>query len=296
MTYFGELIINGVSLGFIYALISLGFVVIFKATEVINFAQGSMLLLGAYVVARLHDNLGFVPAVVIGILVGAAGALIIERLFVSQARYADPTALAILTIGVDIVLSTELTRRIGQSVLSFGDPWGNHTVDIGPFTVPQARIAAMVVSVVLVGAFFLAFKYSGWGVATRATAEDAEAAALMGIRRGRVSMVSWIVAGALATVAGVFLGTSPSPGLTNTSNLTALNAFPAAVVGGLDSTGGAVAGGLLIGVVQSLAAGYNDHLSFLGSPLGDVAAYVVMLVVLLWRPSGLFGTKELARV
>lgn len=296
MTYFGELIINGISLGFIYTLISLGFVVIFKATEVVNFAQGSMLLLGAYVVARVHDSVGFVPAVLIGIAAGALGALIIERVFVAQARRADATALAILTIGIDIVLATELTRRIGQDVLSFGDPWGNTTVDLGPFTVPQARVAAMAVSIVLVGAFFAAFKYSNWGVATRATAEDSEAAALMGIRRGRVSLVAWIVAGALATVAGVFLGTSPSPGLNNTSNLTALNAFPAAVVGGLDSTGGAVAGGLLIGVVQSLAAGYNDQLSFLGAPLGDVAAYGVMLIVLLWRPSGLFGTKELARV
>ncbi|MDQ6849934.1 MAG: branched-chain amino acid ABC transporter permease [Actinomycetota bacterium] len=296
MTYFGELIINGISLGFIYTLISLGFVVIFKATEVVNFAQGSMLLLGAYVVARVHDSVGFVPAVLIGIAAGALGALIIERVFVAQARRADATALAILTIGIDIVLATELTRRIGQDVLSFGDPWGNNTVDLGPFTVPQARVAAMAVSIVLVGAFFAAFKYSNWGVATRATAEDSEAAALMGIRRGRVSLVAWIVAGALATVAGVFLGTSPSPGLNNTSNLTALNAFPAAVVGGLDSTGGAVAGGLLIGVVQSLAAGYNDQLSFLGAPLGDVAAYGVMLIVLLWRPSGLFGTKELARV
>jgi branched-chain amino acid transport system permease protein len=296
VTYFGELIINGLSLGFIYTLISLGFVVIFKATEVINFAQGSMLLLGAYLVARLHDSIGCVPAVLVGIAAGAVGALVIERLFIHQARHADPTALAILTIGVDIVLATELTRRIGQDVLSFGDPWGNDTVDLGPFTVPQARVAAMAVSVVIVAAFFVAFKYSGWGVATRATAEDPEAAALMGIRRGRVSLVSWVIAGALATVAGVFLGTSPSPGLTNTSNLTALNAFPAAVVGGLDSTGGAVAGGLLIGVVQSLTAGYNDHLSFLGSPLGDVSAYVVMLIVLLVRPSGLFGTRELARV
>lgn len=296
MTYFGELIINGLSLGFIYTLISLGFVVIFKATEVINFAQGSMLLLGAYIVARTHDSLGFTLAVILGIAVGALGAVIIERVFISQARHADPTALAILTIGMDIVLATELSRRIGQNVLSFGDPWRNDTVDIGPFTVPQARVAAMVVSVVLVGAFFLAFKYSSWGVATRATAEDHEAAALMGIRRGRVSLVSWLVAGALAAVAGVFLGTSPSPGLTNTSNLTALNAFPAAVVGGLDSTGGAVAGGLLIGVVQSLTGGYNEHLSFLGSPLSDVASYGVMLIVLLWRPSGLFGTRELARV
>lgn len=296
MTYFGELIINGISLGFIYALIALGFVVIFKATEVINFAQGSMLLLGAYVVARTTGSVGFWPALAIGVASGALGALILERVFIRSARHADATALAILTIGLDVILATELTRRIGQRVLSFGDPWGNDTVALGPFNVPQARVAAMLVSVLLVIAFFLAFKYTAWGVATRATAEDPEAAALMGIRAAKVSLVAWIVAGALATVAGVFLGTSPSPGLNNHSNLTALAAFPAAVVGGLDSTEGAVAGGLLIGVVTSLAAGYNSDLSFLGAPLGDVAAYVVMLVVLLWRPSGLFGTREMARV
>jgi branched-chain amino acid transport system permease protein len=296
VTYFGELLINGISLGFIYGLIALGFVVIYKSTEVVNFAQGSVLLFGAYIVARTHERLGFTLAVVVGTLAGALCALLIEFLFIRRARHADPIALAILTIGVDIALATDLTRRIGQQVLSFNDPWGNSKIDIGPFTVPQARIAAMVVSVVLVALFFTAFKYTTWGVATRATAEDPEAAALMGIRRGRVSTVSWLVAGALATVAGVFLGTSPSPGLNNTSNLTALNAFPAAVVGGLDSTEGAIVGGLLIGIVQSLAAGYNDKLSFLGSPLGDVAAYGVMLIVLLWRPSGLFGTKEVARV
>jgi branched-chain amino acid transport system permease protein len=296
MTYFGTLVINGISLGFIYGLIALGFVVIYKATEVVNFAQGSMLLLGAYVVARTHSDLGFVGAVLVGTAVGALGALIIEFGLIRRPRHADPIALAILTIGLDIALSTELTRRIGQDVLSVGDPWGNAKVDIGPFNVPQARMAAMAVSVGLVALFFLAFKYTNWGVATRATAEDQEAAALMGIRRGRVSMMSWIVAGALATVAGVFLGTSPSPGLNNTSNLTALNAFPAAVVGGLDSTGGAIAGGLLIGVVQSLTAGYNNDLSFLGSPLGDVSAYAVMLIVLLIRPSGLFGTREVVRV
>jgi branched-chain amino acid transport system permease protein len=296
VTYFGELVINGISLGFIYGLIALGFVVIFKATEVVNFAQGSMLLLGAYIVARTHGALGFTLALIVGAAAGALGAFLIEFLLVRRPRHADPTALAILTIGVDIALSTDLTRRIGQRVLSFDDPWGNGTIDLGPFTVPQARVAAMLVSIALVVLFFAAFKYTTWGVATRATAEDHEAAALMGISRSRVSVVSWLVAGALATVAGVFLGTSPSPGLNNTSNLTALNAFPAAVVGGLDSTEGAVVGGLLIGVVQSLAAGYNDKLSFLGSPLGDVASYGVMLIVLLWRPSGIFGTREVARV
>ena len=296
MTYFGELVINGISLGFIYGLIALGFVVIYKATEVINFAQGSMLLLGAYIVAKLHSHLGFTLALIVGAAAGALGALILEFALVRRPRHADPTALAILTIGVDIALSSDLTRRIGQQVLSFDDPWGNASVHLGPLTVPQARIAAMIVSIVLVALFFVAFKYSTWGVATRATAEDHEASALMGIRRGRVSAVSWIVAGALATVAGVFLGTAPSPGLNNTSNLTALNAFPAAVVGGLDSTEGAVVGGLIIGVVQSLASGYNDNLHWLGSPLENVSAYAVMLVVLLVRPSGLFGTREVARV
>jgi branched-chain amino acid transport system permease protein len=296
MNYFAELVVNGISLGFIYALIALGFVVIFKATEVINFAQGSMLLLGAYAVAELAGRIGFVPAVLAGAAIGALGALVIERLLINRSRRADATALTILTIGVDIVLATELTRRIGQKVLSFDDPWGNDTVDLGPFDLPEARIAAMLVSVVLVSLFFAAFKYTSWGVATRATAEDTEAAALMGIRRWRVAMMAWLVAGALATVAGVFLGTAPSPGLNNTSNLTALAAFPAAVVGGLDSTGGAVVGGVVIGIVTSLVSGYNNELMFLGSPLGNVGPYVVMLLVLLWRPSGLFGTKELARV
>lgn len=295
MTYFAELVVDGVSMGTNYALITLGFVMIYKATDVFNFAIGSMMLLGAYFVARLHASLGFVPAVLIGVVIGGIGAVVIERV-ISRAHRADATSLGILTLGVDILLSTELNRRIGQNVLSVGDPWGDHSISVGPITVPTARVAAMAVSLLIVGAFFLIFKYSEWGVAIRAAAEDGEAAELMGIRRSRVSMMAWLVAGGLTAVAGVFLGTAPSPGVTSGSNLSAFNAIPAAVVGGLDSTGGAVAGGVIIGVVQSLAAGYNAQLSFLGAPLGDVAAYVVMLIVLLCRPSGLFGTKEAARV
>lgn len=295
MTYFLELVINGISLGTNYALITLGFVMIYKATDVFNFATGSMMLLGAYAVARLHGSLGFVPAVIVGAMIGGAGAVVIERI-ISRAKRADRTSLGILTLGVDVLLATELTRRIGQQILSFGDPWGDHNLSFGPVTVPTARIAALVASLLIVLAFFLVFKFSEWGIAIRAAAEDEEAAELMGIRRSRVSVSAWVIAGVLATVAGVFLGTAPSPGLTNGSNLSAFNAIPAGVVGGLDSTGGAIVGGVIIGVVQSLAAGYNSQLSFLGQPLGDVSAYVVMLLVLLWRPSGLFGTRELARV
>jgi branched-chain amino acid transport system permease protein len=296
MTYFVELIINGVSIGLIYALIAIGFTVIFKATEVLTFAQGSTLLLGAYVVVRAQDALGFFPAALLGIAVAALLSAAIEVLLVRRAATQEHISLAILTLGVDIALASELSRRIGSDVLSFADPWGNKTVEIGSFVLPQARVAALVVCGTIAATFFLVLKYSSWGIAVRASAEDREAAALMGINRRRVAGISWALAGGLAAVAGIFMGTAPSPGLTNTSNVTALNAFPAAIIGGLDSPGGAVAGGLIVGIVQSLSAGYNDEVAFLGSQLFEVSAFAVMILVLLWRPSGLYGTRELTRV
>ena len=148
----------------------------------------------------------------------------------------------------------------------------------------------------LIAVFFAAFKYSSWGVAMRASAEDGETAALMGIRLGRVSALAWIVAGALAAVAALFLVGAPTPGVSPAAYTVSLRAFPAAILGGLDSTGGALVGGLLIGLAESFAAGYQDQLLFLGRGFGDVVPYVVMIVVLLVRPSGLFGTKELTRV
>ena len=158
------------------------------------------------------------------------------------------------------------------------------------------RAIAILVAGVLIALFFLAFKYSNWGVAMRASAEDGEAAALMGIRQGRVSAVAWTVAGALAAVAAVFLVGPPTPGVSPAVYTVALAAFPAAILGGLDSTGGALVGGLLIGLAESLAAGYQDQLLFLGRGFSAVVPYIVMIVVLLVRPSGLFGTRELTRV
>jgi branched-chain amino acid transport system permease protein len=118
----------------------------------------------------------------------------------------------------------------------------------------------------------------------------------MGIRLGRVSAFAWAVAGALAGVAALFLVGSPTPGVSPSAYTVALRAFPAAILGGLDSTGGALVGGLLIGLAESFAAGYQDQLLFLGRGFGDVVPYIVMIAVLLVRPSGLFGTRELTRV
>lgn len=294
MIRFVELVLNGVSLGSIYALIALGFVIVFKATEVVNFAQGSLLVLGGYITTRAHEHMPFLAALLVGVAATAFTALVIERLFVRNARGADVNALAILTIGIDILLITELTRRFGTGVLTIGDPWGNKLVHFGALSVPQARLAAITVAVVLLATFFAAFKYSSWGVAMRAGAEDNEAAALMGIRRGRVTATAWLIAGALAAVAVVFLTAFPSPGLDTGAREIAFRAFPAAILGGLDSTAGAVVGGLAIGLAEAMTAGYS--VTLLGGSLSDVIPYLVMLVILLVRPSGLFGTRELVRV
>ncbi len=296
MTQFLSLLLNGLSLGAIYALIALGFAVIFKASEVVSFMHGSLLLLGAYTIAKLSDSIGFWPGLVVGIVATSAIALLVERLLINRLRGAPVISLAILTIGVDILLVTELTRRIGSDILNVGQPWGGNFVRFGDVGITENRLIAIGVAAVLIAVFFAVFKFSDWGVAMRAAAEDGETAALMGIRRGRVSAVAWIVAGALAAVAGLFLVGSPTPGVQPGLQAVALRAFPAAILGGLDSTGGALVGGLVIGLAESFTAGYQDHLLFLGRGFGDVMPYVVMILVLLVRPSGLFGTKELTRV
>jgi branched-chain amino acid transport system permease protein len=144
--------------------------------------------------------------------------------------------------------------------------------------------------------FWAAFRYSDWGVAMRSAADDPETAALMGIRLRRVALVAWGVAGALAAVGGAFFTSFPAAGVSNATGLLALTAIPAAVLGGLDSTAGAVVGGLLIGVVATFTAGYQDDIAFLGRGLSEVAPYIVLLAVLLWRPSGIFGTRGITRV
>jgi len=296
MNQFFELLISGISLGFVYALVALGFVIIFKSTRVVNFAQGSLVLLGAYLIAREHSTLGWGLAVVVGVVATAIVALIVQVLILRRLRGASQEILAIVTIGVNILLTTELTRRIGTSVLNIGDPWKDHVVHLGSLAIPTARVAAGIVAIVLLAAFGVMHRFTDWGVAMRSSADDAEAAALMGIRLRRVAAVTWAAAGGLAAVGGLFLTTFPTPGVDASVGLSALAAFPAAILGGLDSVLGAVVGGLVIGIVVSLTAGYQDNIAFLGRGLSDVAPYVVMVAVLLVRPAGLFGTRELTRV
>lgn len=293
-----QLLVGGVSLGAVYALLALGFVIVYKASGVVNFAHPALLMVGAYVTARLSaaGDVPFLVAVLVGVGGAAVVSLTIQMLLVSPVARRSVVAASILTIGVDVVIQTEITRRIGADILPMGDPWQNGVVTVGGLTIPQTRIVALVVGIALIAAFFGWFKLSTWGIAMRAVAEDPETAALMGVRRQRVSALAWCLAGLLAAVAGLFITVFPSPGLEPVTATIALRAFPAAIIGGLDSTNGAVVGGLVVGVAEVLTQGYASELSFLGLGFHTVMPYVVMVLVLLARPSGLFGTRELHRV
>ncbi|GAA1577660.1 branched-chain amino acid ABC transporter permease [Dactylosporangium maewongense] len=297
MTQFLQLLLAGLSQGAIYALLALGFVIVFKAGGVVNFAHPALVLIGAYLTVRLGaDGLPYPLAVltaIAGVLVAAA---VIQRFLVYRMAGRSVTAIAIMTIGVDVIIETDIVRRIGSDILPPHDPWQDKVLHLSELTIPQARLAALATSAVLITAFFLWFRFSDWGVAMRAAAEDAETAALMGVRRSRVELFAWLLAGALAAVAGAFITVFPSPGLQPASATIALRAFPAAVIGGLDSTSGAVAGGLIVGVAEVLTQGYASHLTVLGAGFHTVMPYAVMIAVLLARPAGLFGTREIHRV
>lgn len=296
MSYLLTLVINGLSIGAVYALIAIGFVIVFKSTNVLNFAHGSVLLAGMVVVAKLNPIVGFWVALIAGIAASAGIALLIEVLIMRRVRGADPGTLAILTIGIDVLLLTELTRQLGNEVLATGAPWGAAVMEGFGLRIPMGRVIAGVVAVVVITALGAAFKYTDWGIAMRASAADGEAASLMGIRLGRVGASAWVIAGALAAVAGLFLSSFPNAGVIPTVAVAALAAIPAWVIGGFDSVPGAVVGGLIVGLVSSITAGYEHQLTFLGRGLGEVMPYVVMILVLLFRPEGLFGHGEAHRV
>ena len=292
METFIQVIVNGLGKGAVYALLALGFVIIFKASGVLNFAHGSFVLLGGYVAVRTQEDLGFMVSAILGVLTAGLGALFIERVLVARRPLADPIALALLTIGVDVILTEEIIRRLGVEIPFLGRPYDGKPIHAGDITFFRTQLIALLVGAVLVTAFFLAFRFTGWGVAMRAQAENRESAAQMGIRRGRVTSTAWEIAGILAGVAVLFLATQDfsGSGLSRGTHAIALVAFPAAIIGGLDSTGGAIVGGAIVGLTEALSAQY---ISF---EFSKVAVYFVMLAVLIVRPSGLFGTVERSRV
>lgn len=290
-----SLLLAGLSLGSMYALVAMGFVMIYRASGVLNFAHGAFVLVGAFAIATTAPQWGFWPAALFGVVLVALLAMIVERTLVGRRGASSPVTTTIVTIGLDIILFTLVSTLLGSRILSLGQPWGGATLTLGGLGITVNRLVGLLTSAVLIVALLLAFRYTAWGMQMRAVAEDREAAAISGIRIGRVTTLSWGVAGALAGVAAIFLTGAPTPGLTPAISTVALVAFPAAVIGGLASVPGALVGGLLVGVAESIATGYQDQLAFLGRGFGAVVPYLLLLVVLIIRPAGLFGQKEVAR-
>jgi branched-chain amino acid transport system permease protein len=292
-------VFGGLGQGSAYALIALGFVVIYRSTKVISFAQPALMIIGAtmvsYLAAGVEPALPFFLAVPAAMLLTALLAMGVERTTLRPMIGKPVFTVAIITIGVDIALRVIVNRFLGTNIRAVGDPWG-----LSVFTVAgvplQVRFLAMIVALlVVIAVLFAFFRYAKVGLAMRAAALDQEVSLAQGISVGAVFSLSWGIAGALAALAGMFVGTSS--GIDQNTWTIALKALPAIVVGGLDSIGGAVIGGLVVGLVESLVATYQpDYAPWLGANFALVSPYVVLLLVLLVRPYGLFGTPEVERV
>ncbi|HEX2040450.1 MAG TPA: branched-chain amino acid ABC transporter permease [Acidimicrobiales bacterium] len=298
MTDFLQLCFAGLALGSLYALVALGFVVIYKATGVINFAQGGLVLLGAYLTYNYHQtwDVPFFLSIPLAMLTCAGVGALVER-FVLRWLVGQPVfAVIMVTIGLLFIIQQVVTATWGFDRLNLGDPWGIETIDAGEVALAVKDIWTIALAGVVLLAFFLFFRYTNLGVAMRATAFDQEAAIAQGISARRIFALSWAIAGAVATLAGVMLSAGAS-GVRPDIEFVALVAFPAIILGGLDSPAGAVVGGIVIGLTQTLTAGYQpEYAEWLGSGFSNVMPYLVMIVILMIRPYGLFGTREVRRV
>ncbi|MPZ71893.1 MAG: branched-chain amino acid ABC transporter permease [Nitriliruptorales bacterium] len=297
MTDFLQALISGLGVGSIYALLAVGFVIIYKSMQVISFAQPALLVTGAVMVSYLRFDFGlnFWIALPLAMVLTALLALVIERLALRPMIGKPVFVVAIITIGVDIAVRVVVNRFIGLGARQVGDPWGLTIRRLGAVVVQERYLWMMLITAVVVSLLFAFFKYSRVGLAMRAAAFDQETALAQGISVGQVFALSWAIAGALAALAGTLAGTRA--GIDQQTWVLGLKALPAIILGGLDSVGGAVVGGLAVGVVEAMVSRYQGaYFPWLGQNFSLVSPYVLMLIVLMIRPYGLFGTPEVERV
>jgi branched-chain amino acid transport system permease protein len=295
MTELVQCLVRGLGDGSVYALLAFGFVIIFKSMGVISFAQPALMLSGAVLVTYLVTTVNFYVAVVVAAVAVALLAVGVERTVLRPMIGKPVFVISIITLGVDIVIRVVVNAYIGLDVRQVGAPWGLTTSRLLGIEVQQRHLIMFATTMVLVAILFAFFRYSRMGLAMRAVAFDQEVALAQGVSVGMVFMVSWAIAGALATIAGVFVSTGA--GVDQQLWIIALKALPVIILGGLDSLGGAVIAGLVIGVVESLVATYGaDIAPWLGGEFSLVTPYLVMMLVLLVRPYGLFGTREVIRI
>jgi len=302
MTKFFQLFASGASLGAIYALVALGFVVIYRATGVINFAQAGIVVLGAFMVynATFTWGLPFWLAVVVGMLLGALLGVVIERLILRRMTGQPVYAVLLVTVGVLLLVEPVVTTIWRNPRPKIETPFGLKVQTFGDVRVLQIDLLTIVLAGLVLAAFFLFFRYTKYGVAMRATAVDQEAALMQGINVNWIVALSWAIAGVVAVIGGTMLGSGagPATGLGVGIGIISLKALPAMILGGLDSPLGAVVGGLLVGIAEVLTSGYQTDIfpDFIKPGFAGVMPWILMLVILLVRPYGLFGTKQVQRL
>ncbi|HYF96247.1 MAG TPA: branched-chain amino acid ABC transporter permease [Symbiobacteriaceae bacterium] len=293
MSFLLTLLANGIVVGALYALIALGFVLIYKASAVINLAQGEMVLLGAYIGLALITgfHIPFIPGLIVAIGVSALVGIGIERVVLRPFIGEPPISVIMVTMGLSLILRALMQFIWGTELRSFQGLFSTQPIKLGPVMISEVFLWSFAAALLLLVLLSLFFKYSLLGIAMRATADDEQAALSMGISVKRVLAATWAVAAMVAAVGGIFLGNiaGVNPLLTSYG----LKVLPVAILGGLDSVPGAIVGGFVIGILENLAGGYLDTF---WPGIKEVAPFIALVLILLVKPYGLFGKEIIERV
>ena len=288
------LVANGVLIGLMYSLIALGFVLVYKATDAINFAQGEFVMLAGFIVAGMLVLAG--APFWLGVAVSVAGMVAfgfgLERIVLRPLIGRPIIAVIMATIGLATVLRGIAPLSFGAETRAISLPITDEGIALGPITLAPVQLVGAIVSLGFLAAFTWFFRKSRMGVAMRAVADNQQVAMAMGINVERYFAIAWGMAGLVSALGGVVWGAML--GVDMQLALIGLKVFPVVILGGLDSIVGAIVGGLIVGVVENLAAGYLDPL--VGGGTKDFAPYLLMIIMLMIRPYGIFGKRRIERV
>lgn len=294
MTFFLQMLVTGIVVGSVYALVALGFVLIYKSSNAINFAQGEFLLVGTYICLTLvaSYNIPFIAAILITLIFSALLGFIVEKIVLRPFIGKPIISMIMATIGLSSMLAGIVHIIWGHETRVFPQVFSEQPLQFGTIVIAPVYAWALVIVVIMLVIFSLFFKYSKLGIAMRATADDQQAALSMGISVKTIFAVAWAIAAIVSAVGGVLLGNIN--GVNSSLSTIGLKVLPVAILGGLDSIPGAIIGGILIGIIESLTGGYLDPL--VGGGLKEVMPFIILVLILMVKPYGLFGKKEIERV
>lgn len=294
MDIFLQLVVSGLAAGGVYALIALGFVLIYKATRIINFATGEFMMIGAYLCYTFLALSGIpvIPTFILVILCAAILGFLVERTILRHMLGQPIISVIMVTIGLSSILMGVVEIVWTSQFQSFPPLFPRAPLNLGFVVVRSTLAYGFAISMVAVAVFALIFKYAKAGVAMRATAADQMAAFSMGINVKTMFTFAWALGAIAAALGGVIVGNIG--GISPVLGAVGLKIFPVVILGGLDSIGGAVLGGFIIGVLENLAGGYLDP--YFGGGVKEVAPFVFMVLILLFKPYGLFGKEDIERL